>query len=78
MSDAADSVDRAARAMGKVNGPEPSKISWFFWQVIYGAGCNFVCDDGRWIERNAGLEADEKPRPKGLSYRMGRMGRMIE
>jgi hypothetical protein len=54
-------VDRAARAMGKVNGPEPSKISWFFWQVIHGGGCSFVRDDGRWTERNAGLEADEKP-----------------
>jgi hypothetical protein len=53
MSDAADGVDRAAR-MAKVNGPERSKIAWFFWQVIYGGGCNFVCDDGRWTERNAG------------------------
>jgi hypothetical protein len=28
--DAADGIDRAARAMGKVNGPEHSKIPWFF------------------------------------------------
>jgi hypothetical protein len=43
MSDAADGVDRAARAIGKVNGPEPAKISCFFWQVIHRGGCN-LCE----------------------------------
>jgi hypothetical protein len=73
MSDAADGVDRAARAMGKVNGPEPSKISWFSWQVTYAGGCNFVWDDGRWTEKNAGLERMKTLRPRGLSYRVRRM-----
>jgi hypothetical protein len=38
--------------MGKVNGTEPSKISCFFWQVIYGGGvilCEMTVDGQREI-----------------------------
>jgi hypothetical protein len=57
--------------MGKINGPKHSKISWFFWPVVYREGvilCEMTVDG----QREMPFWKRMKPlRTRSLSYRMG-------
>jgi hypothetical protein len=47
------------RAREKVNGPEASKISCIFWQVIYGGRCSFV-GEHEWLTGGGAAESKER------------------